>query len=297
MKGLKSIFSILLLLSITFSLNAQNNAIELCKKLEVVDSKLAKKLPLFADYDDFQQAMVFSNGENQYLMEIIYKSDDKFYIDRKTLTQGELDQLCKDIEGTGVPIISSSIDQKGRQELLVSSTISGLAAYAPISVASLDLQNTRPQVATYMLVSGSSFFVPFFLTKDKEVTKPMARAYSIGTGTGIGHGFLIKNLIDVNSDNIYSRNRTFAIPMAFGLVESIGLMKLTQKYDLSLSHVGMIATGSVWGAGYGASLGAITLSNDIEYPKDVNRILPLTMLGSAAGMYAGHKIHQNPNRN
>ena len=295
MKNLKLIFGILLLFITSLHLNAQSETVQLCGKLEVIDRKLAKKLPLLADYKDFQQAMVFSDGENQYLLEIIYKSDDKFYVDRKTLTQSELDQLCKDIEETGIQIMSSDINQIGRQELLVSSTISGLGFYGWSSFRSLNIENERPMVATYMLVGGSSFFVPFFLTKNKEVTKPMARAYSIGTGTGIGHGFLIKNWIDINDDNSSNwnaRDRRLAIPMALGLAESIGLMKLTQKYDLSLSNVGMIATGSVWGAGYGATIGAISLKTDVEYPKDVNRISSLTILGSGAGMYAGHKIFQ-----
>ena len=288
MKNLNLIFGILLLLTITFSLNAQSNAVQLCGKLEIIDSKLAKRLPIFADYKEFQQAMVFSSDENNYLMEIIYKTDDKLYIDRKTLTQSELDQLCKAIEETGIQIISSDIDQSGRQELLVSSTISGLGFYGWSSFVNLELDNPRAVVATYMLVGGSSFFVPFFLTKDKEVTKPMARAYSIGTGTGIGHGFLIKGLVDENS---YADSR-LAAPMAFGLIESIGLMKLTQEYDLSLSNVGMIATGSVWGAGYGATTAALTINENTGSTKEINRLATLTLLGSGAGMYAGHKIFQ-----
>lgn len=294
MKNLKPFFGILLLFLFHFNANAQNDAIQLCGKLEVIDTKLAKKLPLFADYEDFQQAMVFKNGDNEYLMEIIYKSDDKFYVDRKTLSQSELDLLCKDIEGTGLNIVSSDINQNGRQELLVSSTISGLGFYAWSSFLALNIENERPRVATYMLVGGSSFFVPFFLTKDKEVTKPMARAYSIGTGTGIGHGFLIKNLIDVNDETYdwQEANRRLAIPMVLGLAESITLTKLVQKHDLSIGNVGMIATGSVWGAGYGAATAAITLKETTEYPKDINRVTTLSLLGSGAGMYAGHKIFQ-----
>jgi hypothetical protein len=294
MRNLKSILGILLLLAVSLNLKAQNEAVQLCGKLEIVDSKLAKKLDFFKNYEDFQQAMVFSNGDNAYIVEVIYKTDDKFYVDRKALTQAELDALCKNIDETGVNIVDSSIDQKGRQELLVSSTISGLGFYAWMTPLALNVENARSQVGVYMLVGGSSFFVPFFLTKDKEVTQGMARAYSIGTGTGVGHGFLIKNLVDNNyeSTDWDARDRRFLIPMAFGLTESIGMMKLAEKYDLSVPNVSMIASGSVWGAGYGLTLGALTVNDDTEYPKGENRTSIMGLLGSGAGMYAGHKIYQ-----
>jgi hypothetical protein len=283
---IKQLFLMLAIVVISSSnLFAQGEAISFCDKVEIIDADLEDKLNLFTEYEGFQQASISKEGTDKYILEIIYKPNKVTKVERKSFTQVELDAFCSKI------IISKdlekrmSINQDGRRELLISSTVSGLGFYGTVLPLALGIDDDRGVIASYLLIGGGSFFVPFLATRNKEVTKPMARAYSIGTGSGIGHGFLVAGLVATNSNDFESG--LLLIPVAMGLGESIGFMAVTKKYDLSLPNVNMIASGSVWGAGWGGSLGLIgSNGND-----NGSIALSSTLIGSVAGMYLGHKVY------
>lgn len=295
------------LTTLTFQIFAQQTTVPLCDKIEVVDVELEKKLQIFTEYEGFQQALLYKENDDLFVLEIIYKPNDIFQVERKPMTKAELETFCERINQSDKIQEILSINQNGRQEYLISSTVSGLGLYAWALPRALNIEEERPFIATYMLVGGSSFYAPFLLTKNKEITKPMARSYSIGTVTGTGHGFLVYNLMQLNDEydpiNGYDyekRNRRLFVPMAFSLAESFGMMALTKKHNLSLSNIGMITTGSVWGAGYGASFGNFfTKENDgtSDYYDQNNRKVSYgALIGSGLGMYAGHYIHtKTPN--
>ena len=254
-------------------LNAQTETISLCDKIEVVDKDLEKKLKLFEEYEGFEQALVYKEGDDSYILEIIYKPENIFKVERRPMTKAQLDEFCATINSPAVDAQILLLDQSGRTEYLVSSTISGLGFYAWAVPVALNMDETRPVVATYMLTGGSSFLAPFLLTKDQKITKSMARAYSVGTVTGIGHGLLAKSIFDnsdVTYDNNYGRRaqRRLWLPIVLGMTESFGLMHLANKYNLSTSNVGMIATGGVWGTGYGAVLGEFTVGQNDDWERE-----------------------------
>ncbi|MFK7950664.1 MAG: hypothetical protein AB8G11_23970 [Saprospiraceae bacterium] len=302
MKTAIKLFILTILTTFTFQVFAQQTSVPLCDKLEVVDAELEKKLQLFTEYEGFQQALLYKESDDLFVLEIIYKPKDVFQVERKPMTKSALETFCERINQSDKIQEILSINQDGRQEYLISSTVSGLGLYAWALPRALNIEEERPFIATYMLVGGGSFYAPFLLTKNKEITKPMARSYSIGTVTGTGHGFIVYNLMQLN--DVYDpfngydyekQNRRLFVPMAFSLGESFGMMALTKKYDLSLSNLGMITTGSVWGAGYGASFGNfLTKESDINndfYDQNTRRISYSTLIGSGLGMYAGHYIH------
>ena len=298
MKTAIRLFILTIFTTFTFQVFAQQTVVPLCDKIEVVNVELEKKLQLFTEYEGFQQALLYKESDDLFVLEIIYKPNDVFQVERKPMTKAELATFCERINQSDKIQEILSINQNGRQEYLISSTVSGLGLYAWALPRALNIQNERPFIATYMLVGGGSFYVPFLATKNKEITKPMARSYSIGTVTGTGHGFLIYNLMNLN--DVYDpvtgydyekRQRRLFVPMIFSLGESFGMMALTKKYDLSLSNLGMITTGSVWGAGYGASFGNFFTNANSDYKEDSRRVTYGTLIGSGLGMYAGHYIH------
>ena len=287
-----------LLMIMTAQLSAQRVTVPLCDKIEVVNAELEKQLGLFSEYEEFQQALLYREGDNQYILEIIYKSNDILQVERKPMTEAEMTAFCDRINQSERIQEIINTNHEGRQEFLISSTISGLGLYAWGLPQALNIEETRPFIATYMLVGGSSFYVPFLATKNKDITKPMARSYSIGTVTGTGHGFLLYNIMQtydvydpLTGYDYDKRNRRLFVPMALSLGESFGLMALTKKHNLSLSNLGMITTGSVWGAGYGASIGNFFTNETSDYERDSRVVSYSTLLGSGMGMYAGHLIH------
>lgn len=271
--------------------------VPLCDKIEIVNADLEKKLNLFSEYEGFQQALLFKENENSYILEIIYKPKDVFKIERKALTKVELDAFCEKINQSENIGNILNTNQNGRTEFLISSTVSGLGFYAWATPKMFNITSSdeRSYIATYMLVGGSSFFVPFLATKNKKVTTSMARAYSIGTGTGIGHGLIIRDLMELNNQYPYDyqkSNKRFFVPIAMGFAESLSLMALANKYDLPVSDVSMIATGSVWGAGWGAATGSLLTHENENYESVRSKISIPALIGSGAGMYLGHKIFQ-----
>jgi len=298
MKTAIRLFILTIFTTFTFQVFAQQTVVPLCDKIEVVNVELEKKLQLFTEYEGFQQALLYKESDDLFVLEIIYKPNDVFQVERKPMTKAELATFCERINQSDKIQEILSINQNGRQEYLISSTVSGLGLYAWALPRALNIQNERPFIATYMLVGGGSFYVPFLATKNQEITKPMARSYSIGTVTGTGHGFLIYNLMNLNDVynpmtgyNYEKRQRRLFVPMIFSLGESFGMMALTKKHDLSLSNLGMITTGSVWGAGYGASFGNFFTNANSDYKEDSRRVTYGTLIGSGLGMYAGHYIH------
>lgn len=286
------------LMTMAFQLSAQRVTVPLCDKIEVVNIEMEKQLGLFPEYEDFQQALMYKEGDNQFVLEIIYKSNNILQVERKPMTEAEMTIFCERINQSERIQQIINTNQEGRQEFLISSTISGLGLYAWALPTALNIEESRPFIATYMLVGGGSFYVPFLATKNKEITKPMARSYSIGTVTGTGHGFLLYNLMNsydvydpINGYDYDKRNRRLFVPMALSLGEGFGLMALTQKHNLSLSNLGMITTGSVWGAGYGTSIGNLFTKETKDYKVNARLVSYSALFGSGLGMYAGHLIH------
>lgn len=292
MKITAKFIGIIALMMTSFPCFAQETTVPLCGKIDVVTVELEKKLNLFTEYENFQQALLYKTSDNEYSLEVMYKSNNVLKTDKKPMTQTQLDAFCAKLNDSKKVEDILNLDQDGRTEFLISSTVSGLGFYGWAIPLAAGVENSRPAVATYMLVSGSSFFVPFFLTKDKDFSRPMARAYSIGTGTGIGHGFLIQGLMALNTQNSDNLQKQLFVPIALGLGESIGFTALTKKHDLSVSNVGMIATGATWGTAWGASTGLLlTSENSTNAENEVRKILISSLVGSGAGMYFGHVVH------
>jgi hypothetical protein len=294
MKNLGKIITIILSIIVSANLYGQQKTIPLCDKIEIVNANLEKKLNLFSEYKNFQQALLYQENDTLFILEVIYKKNDVFKVARKPLTKVELDIFCEKIYQSETIDKFLSTNQDGRTEFLISSTISGLGFYGWAIPQASNLED-RAAIATYMLIGGGSFFVPFLATKDREITRSMARAYSIGTGTGIGHGLIIRNLMSLNDEYPYDNTKTqrrLFVPIALGLGESVGFMALTNHFDLPVSDVSMIATGSVWGAGWGAGIGSLFLSESTDFKVGSQRISVAALVGSSAGMFLGHKVYQ-----
>jgi hypothetical protein len=295
MKNTIKTIGLLLCVIASFTVFGQKTTVPLCNKIEIVNADLEKKLNLFSEYEGFQQALLFKENDDLYILEIIYKPKEVFQVERKPLTKVELDAFCEKINQSENIENVLSLDQNGRTEFLISSTISGLGFYAWVTPIALQIENGRPRIATYMLIGGSSFFVPFLATKNRKVTTSMARAYSIGTGTGIGHGLILRNLMELNNEPPYDyakSDRRLLISAVMGMGEGLGLMALANKYDLSVSNVSMIATGGVWGAGWGAATGSLFLSQNDDNDAEIRKTNIPALIGSGAGMYLGHKVFQ-----
>lgn len=64
----------------------------------------------------------------------------------------------------------------------------------------LDIESTRGRVAAYLLTAGASFYLPYRLTRDIEVTPPHRDAVVWGGTRGIAYGALLGDLLTLDED-------------------------------------------------------------------------------------------------
>jgi hypothetical protein len=266
---------------------AQESSISFCGKVQVIDKKLEKKIKLFPEYSKFMQASLFQEGD-YYILEIIHELSNQIKVERKKITQADLDVLCERINTkvttSKIKDDGSEIDQSGRRELLITSTALGIGAYGWMLPVGADLEG-RGFLATYMLVGAGSFFAPFGLTSNKRVTKGMARAYGWGSALGMAHGAIFHTLVtDIDAGS----ERTLISTMVGGLVEGGVMYHLAGRNDWDRGKVGAIGTGGLWGGGLGLSLGSMIAPTDANSENSAkNLTLSSSLLFSGLGMYGG----------
>lgn len=270
------------------SIFAQENSISFCGKVQIIDKKLENKLHLFPEYSKFMQASLFQEGD-YYTLEIIHELSNQLKVERKKITQADLNVLCERINSkvtkSKITNDSSEIDQSGRKELLITSTVLGVGAYGWMLPNGADM-NSKSGLATYMLVGAGSFFAPFGLTSNKRVTQGMARAYGWGSALGMAHGAISHGIgTDINSDY----ERIFISTVLGGLVEGSTMYYLAGRNDWDKGTVGAIGTGGLWGGGLGFTLGFLVSPTDLSSENSAKNIaLSSSLLFSGLGMYSGY---------
>lgn len=260
---------------------AQDTQSAVCTHTEVINSDLAKKLPLFKKYKNCLQVVLYENKNNaEKELEVLYQPENAILKDRIKVSSEQLRFLCDEIAQLQSPNPLNGLDQRGRGGLVASSMLLSLGYYgwaAPIALNKKD--DEKAYVASYMLVGSASFFVPFLITRNKTITTGMAQAYGTGGVLGIGHGWLTTILIQ--GQNVETKTG-LGLSVATSLGESMLGLALAKQYNLNPQNIGWAASGSVWGAAAGA--GITYLADSENY-----RMYALSaLLGSGGGMVAGH---------
>ncbi len=175
----------------------------------------------------------------------------------------------------------AELDQEGRSELIRTSLILSLVYYGWAIPLALDAESGRAYVASYMLVGGGGFFVPFLATRDSRVTEGMARGYTFGSILGIYHGWALAAAIQ--GDDMEFR-LGLGTSVVTSIAEGVTLMNYARSRDLNQGHISMMGTGGVVGLLYGASL-------PVYFNSESTRSYAVSSLaGSALGYWAGDQL-------
>lgn len=161
-----------------------------------LDAELARALGLFSEFRDLREVLLFRSGD-AYILEITRRREGRLFREPRRLTEAEVAALRSDISSRlAARGPERLLDQEGRYPLLATSTAAGLAFYGWGVPAMFDVDDTRGQVALYVLVSSASFFGPWLWSEGRPVTPGMASAAAWGGTRGIVHGDPGAGLLD-----------------------------------------------------------------------------------------------------
>ncbi len=284
----------LLLVIIFFRINftqAQEISVFLNEEntIEVIDSELKEKLMLFLEYDNFKEARVFKRDENTYFLVIQYKKNDKLQQNRVTLDSVAYLDLRKKVSSAIREVdYTIGLDRDGRSEWLLGTTCLSLGFYGWAIPTILRISD-KAAVATYLLTGASGFFIPYFISENRDISHSSAQLSVYGGASGILHGLLLYELFNGNDgkERLASMFGISVTELVLGFVIGKNLYK--GHTDVMTS---MATFGTVYGFGLAAPLGL--------YSSDYGKTgwAASALFGTAAGYYVGSimadKLHYTP---
>jgi hypothetical protein len=254
--------------------------------IQTIDAELEAQLELFPAYDGFREARLYQSSDTTFVLEISYQPDDQILREQETLTPAEVEQLrARVTERLEARAVQEPLNQEGRTELLVTSTLLSLGFYGYALPISLGIDSGTASTALYMLTSGAGFFGPYLWTRDRPVTEGQAKLFQYGGTRGIVHGILIGLL--ATGDDLSSRGLMGA-GLATSITESFLGYQTAQSRRMTQGTAETIGVGGDFGLGLG--LGAAFLIE--EEDPNARLIAGPALLGSLAGIFGGHRLTQ-----
>lgn len=253
-------------------------------KIRSIDAVLAKKLGIFNEYPDFQQAMLFQQNDSSYVLEILTGTKNDNLRTRKLMTASETELFLSDIgERLKIKSPRSMLDQEGRTSLLF---INSLVSYSFYGTAISAILTEDMSPAVYLLSAGAGFVAPMLITRNKDVTMPQAIMAGYGQTRGIAHGMLLPLVFGSDVD--------FRVSLGFGLAGSITEALIgynwARKSGVNNGQAGTIGMysdlGMIMSLGAANSLGLFEFTGDFT----PNAFALTTLAGATGGLLYGHAL-------
>lgn len=183
-----------------------------------------------------------------------------------------------------VPERGVSINQEGRWLLIGTSTALGLGFYGWSIPLGLQLTGAG-MIGGYMVVAGASFFVPFLLTSNTEVTWGTTNMFYAGATRGPIHAALLLGAL-----NALNSQTVFVGIAGAGIAEAIAGALWASAQHLSAGQAHTIASANDFGLGFGLALGVLA-TGGISTP--TQQVVSTTALigavaGTIGGVYLAH---------
>ncbi len=252
-------------------------------KTRYIDSELEKKIKLFPDYKKFIEARIYKIDEKNYSLEILYYNEKNIETRKRTLLdEQDYQKFRKKVTERSAKIkIQKELDQEGRYKFLTATTIYSLAFYGPMTSFILDIDETKNFVALQCAMGSAGFFLPFWLTHDRQVTEASASSYIYGGLGGMFHGFNLRLIFFGESD--ISERISSSLVLGTSLAEGIGGFYISERYNYSPGRVDNIASGFFWGTAWAFEI--MYIASEMENARASGAVL---FAGSLAGTGLGY---------
>ncbi|MBI2506284.1 MAG: hypothetical protein HYW07_23970 [Candidatus Latescibacteria bacterium] len=258
-------------------------------KVQEITPALRTRLGLFPEIGDFQSARLFLGQDQVYVLEIAWQRQGKRWRQRQLLSPAAVDSLRLDLRRRlTLPPAGLQLDHSGRGELILDQILLSLLAYGPAMNVMLDLDSARPALASHMLTTATSFYLPYRLTQHRSVTPAHRQLAQFGGTRGIAYGLIFADLLFEKDRTSRSDGATVLSSAALG--SALGF----KGVDWRGSTHGQAEVWAVMGD-FGL-LGGLGIAYTAGlYEKDRSRRWGdgMALLASGAGLYCGDWLGQH----
>jgi hypothetical protein len=265
-------------------------------RIEVIDARLAGRLGLFVDeYPGLREVRLFQASDSSFVLEVTTTRDGRLERRRVPLSAQEARSLrARVAERVTDRAPEAVLNQEGRNLLLTQTALLGFTFYGSLVPTMLGVDDGSTGAGLYLLTAGTSFFLPYVLTQDQNVTRGMATLSGYGASRGLAHGFLLYQMVSGDEedrsyeDDIYvdhdSGERTAsALALLTSVAEGVGGYLWARNEGLTVGEVTAVALGGDYGLAGGLALAYVVGTEGIAEPAAA----AMGLAGSAAGITGG----------
>ena len=250
-----------------------------------MDASLARKTGLFSNYENLLEARIFLHPDSSYQLEILSTKGNQYVKFTRKIDETEYHQIQNMVTATVAGYEENKNREEileGRTKLIVSNTLTGMVFYAWSIPLAFNVEDPKVFTAIYMFTSGTSFFLPFALTRNKNIAYSDASAWLYGQTRGIAHGMLIPASFSASPDE----SSLFAFGILGSVTEAYSLYALSKNLHLS---TGQVYTMSTYGD-FGFLVGGLTYLAFQSSSSSFSQVAPYLLLGSLAGGGIGYAL-------
>lgn len=265
--------------------------------VETLSGSRAARMEVLTEYPDLVEARLYQeDSTGAYTLEVAQRREGRTVRKRVPLSAEEAEALRMKVAAglaatqaeeekaasLATPSRSQESDQ-ARAVLLATSSAFGLGLYSwgiPSGLSSPDTSTSPATVGIGMLSAGASFFIPFWLTRDTEVSWGTVNLLYGGMSRGAVHGFLLSAAFAEQPGQF--PNPLLAMSL-LSIAEGVGGAMWASHSNLSAGTARTMVNAHDFGAAYAL---ALTLLGN-QYLD--SRLVPgAAFLGGAAGAVGGY---------
>jgi hypothetical protein len=262
--------------------------------IESFDSHRAAQMGVLSEYPDLVEARLYQEDtSNTYTLEVVQRVEGRTVRKRVPLTAEEAEGLRMRV-ATGLaatkaaeaapPLLAHSRVQQSdqaRAALLATSTAFGLGLYSWGIPTGLSAPSAPAAVGVGLLSAGASFFVPFWLTRETEVSWGTVNTLFGGMSRGAAHGLLLSLSLSPPTNSFNP-----LLPMSLmSLAEGVGGALWASHYNISAGTARAMTNFHDFGAGYAVVLLLLT-----SPPPEPRLLAGSAFAGGVVGATAGYFI-------
>lgn len=260
--------------------------IDSTNNINTINQELEKNLELFPEYTNFEEAKLFQKNDSSFILEIYYTENGDLLKNRKEISEKQLFEIRAKIqEIISQKALNLNLNQEGRTFLITGTTL--LSIYYGYAFGNLVNASDNVRGAIDLFTIGAGFFVPFYLTKNIEVTYGMSNL-AIGAGAiGLGAGYCLNDLAHISFD----LNDVFILPTITSISGIIGGYYYAKENKISQGKANAIVDMSVLGVPYLAGISYTLVGDEMTN----NQISGSFLLGSIGGAILGNALSNKYN--
>ncbi|TVR66015.1 MAG: hypothetical protein EA422_02785 [Gemmatimonadales bacterium] len=157
---------------------------------------LRARAGLFPDLRDFQGARLFQGEDGALVVEVAWLEEGRLVRQRRPLSEAELAALRRTLAESLARAGAAAVDtQDGRGGLVLGHTLLGVAYHGWAVPVALDVSSAQGAVAAYLLTAGTTFYLPYRLTRHRTVTDTHRNLSLYGGSRGIVSGLFAGDLV------------------------------------------------------------------------------------------------------